>query len=247
MEQIAMEKTLFPSQDYAGFLKQLDGLCDKKYRDFHTSLLNSSLPVMGIRMPLLRKLAKAIAKGDGTAFLQCVGKNTYEERALYGLVLLECRLGYGEFLPYGDKYIHELIENWALCDLFCSGLRHYRKLNRQDFFKKIGTYLQEKNPWVQRAAIVSMMTLYLEEPFLQTVLERVDSVTETMYYVQMAQAWLLAEAVAKQPEVTLAYFRKNCHLDTFTRKKTVQKCKESFRIPPETQLLVRKLLLDTEP
>ena len=37
---------------------------DLKYKDFTSTLMPGSRPVIGVRLPILRKMAKEIAKGD---------------------------------------------------------------------------------------------------------------------------------------------------------------------------------------
>lgn len=71
---------------YDAFRRELYAQQEEAYRQFHTKLLRSDLPVIGLRAPLLRKIAAEIAKEDGAGFLRICGRETYEERLLYGLV-----------------------------------------------------------------------------------------------------------------------------------------------------------------
>ena len=43
---------------------ELKALQDLKYQKFHSSLLPGVQNIIGVRMPLLRKLAKDVSKGD---------------------------------------------------------------------------------------------------------------------------------------------------------------------------------------
>ena len=49
---------------------ELFALQDLQYQKFHSSLLPGVENVIGVRMPLLRKLAKEILKGDWQNYLQ---------------------------------------------------------------------------------------------------------------------------------------------------------------------------------
>ena len=69
---------------YDAFRRELYAQQEEAYRQFHTKLLRSDLPVIGLRAPLLRKIATEIAKEDGASFLRICGRGTYEERLLYG-------------------------------------------------------------------------------------------------------------------------------------------------------------------
>ena len=42
--------------------KKLEELSDKKYREFHTGLCPNSNEIIGVRVPVLRQLAKEIVK-----------------------------------------------------------------------------------------------------------------------------------------------------------------------------------------
>ena len=69
-------------EKYEKFRQELFAQAEETYRDFNAKLLCSDLPVIGLRVPFLRKTAKEIAKEDGIGFLQVCGKDTYEERML---------------------------------------------------------------------------------------------------------------------------------------------------------------------
>ena len=88
-------------ETYNNFLAELKQEADEGYRLFNEKLLASELPTLGLRLPFLRKTAKAIAKGDPDGFLAVCGKTYHEERLLYGLVAAE--LPYADFLPHSDK------------------------------------------------------------------------------------------------------------------------------------------------
>lgn len=46
---------------YDAFRRELYARQEEAYRQFHTKLLRSDLPVIGLRAPLLRKIAAEIA------------------------------------------------------------------------------------------------------------------------------------------------------------------------------------------
>ena len=56
----------------------------------------------------------------------------------------------------------------------------------------------------------------------------------------MAQAWLVATALAKCREKTLEYLHNNS-LDDVTFNKAIQKSIESYRIDDETKIYIRTL------
>lgn len=226
-------------EDYIAFRSDLISNRDEKYRIFHEKLLRSSLPVIGIRIPILRKEAKEVAKVAGKDFFLVCEKDTYEERLLYGLVAPLVPMEFDEFLFHCDKYANEYVENWAHCDVFCGSLKKIVAKNEVAFFDHTKAYLKSENPWVVRVGVVIFLSHYLKDPYLEEVLRLVDEVHSDFYYIEMGQAWLLATAWAKNPEMVRNY------LDVATisyavKAKFVQKACESFRVSDEDKTWLRK-------
>ena len=101
-------------------------------------------------------------------------------------------------------------------------------------------YLRSKNNWIIRVALVSMLQYYLEEEYIQKVLQRCDSVKSDFYYVKVAQAWLIAEAYIKCKQQTIVYLKKSS-LDKWTFNKAIQKICESNRVSIEEKEELKKL------
>lgn len=227
-------------EKYAAFREELFSKGEEGYKNFHTKLLCSDLPVIGLRVPYLRKMAAQIAKEDAESFLRCSGRDTYEERLLYGLVAAAMPVSYEDFLPYCDHYTENLVENWAHCDVFCSSVKKKLKGHEKEFFAYIQKYLQSENPWAVRVGLILMLSHYLTEEYLQEVLKRMDCIHSEHYYVRMGQAWLLATAWAKDREVCMAYLSHH-HLDDWTFHKFIQKACESSRVAVEDKAYLRSL------
>ncbi|MBR5269626.1 MAG: DNA alkylation repair protein [Anaerotignum sp.] len=232
--------TIWTKERYEIFRQELFAQAEEEYKNFNGKLLCSDLSVIGLRVPFLRKTAKNIAKKDGIGFLQVCGKDTHEERLLYGLVAAALPIPYEDFLPYCDHYTEHLVENWAHCDIFCSSVKKIIKGHEKHFFEHIETYLQSENPWAVRVGLVMMLSNFLQEEYMDEVLKRTDAVCSEHYYVRMAQAWLLATAWAKDRERMLQYV-KNHHLDDWTFRKFIQKCCESYRVSEEDKVFLRSL------
>ena len=227
-------------EKYEAFRQELFSQAEEEYKNFNVKLLCSELTVIGLRIPFLRKTAKEIAKQDGIGFLQFCGRDTYEERLLYGLVAAALPISYEEFLPYCDYYTEELAENWAHCDVFSSSVKKMIKGHERDFFDYIEKYLKSENPWAVRMGLILMLSNYLTEEYMTEVIERTDSIHSEHYYVRMGQAWLLATAWAKDRERMMEYIKQN-HLDDWTFRKFIQKCCESYRVSAEDKAYLRRL------
>ena len=52
---------------------------DQKFKDFTSVLIPGARPILGVRVPILRKLAKEIAKDDWQTYLKTAPEDTFEE------------------------------------------------------------------------------------------------------------------------------------------------------------------------
>lgn len=229
------------AEKYSLLTEHLFELSDEKYKKFHSSLIPNSDDgfIIGVRMPVLRKLGKEISKGNVKSFLNISQTDFYEQRMLFAIVSsLVKTTSFDELTDICESFIPQ-ITNWALCDGFCSSLKEVKKY-KDEFFGYIEKYLLSKNDWAVRFAYVIMLNYYLEDKYIDKVFVRCDTKCSESYYVLMAQAWLIATAYAKFPEKTKEYLQ-YCKLNDATFNKAIQKCIESFRITNEDKMLLKTL------
>ena len=81
---------------------------------------------------------------------------------------------------------------------------------------------------------------YLNDKYIDKVIENIRKVKSDKYYVQMAIAWLLSVSYIKQKEKTLEYLANN-DLDDFTYKKALQKIIESYRVSKQEKEIIRNM------
>ena len=85
------------------------------------------------------------------------------------------------------------------------------------------------------------MKFYLGENFSEDILRRVAGVKSDDYYVKMMVAWFFATALAFHYESAVAYLEKGV-LDEWTRRKTVSKAHDSYRISKEQKEELKRLI-----
>jgi 3-methyladenine DNA glycosylase AlkD len=234
-------KDEWTNSDYIEFIEYLKSQADEKYRKFHSSLVPTakSGEILGVRVPKLREISKEICKGSATSFLRVSKPDMYEERMMRGLVISRNKTqNFQEFCSSCDAFSEE-INSWAVCDTFCSSLKEVKKY-KKEFFPYLLSYLESGNDWKIRFALVIMLDYYLEDEYIDEVLSRCDSIKSDYYYVSMAQAWLVATAVAKCRDKAMAYLLNNS-LDNATFNKAIQKCVESRRIDEKTKEFLNSL------
>ena len=218
----------------------LDEHIDEKFRDFTIALIPGSRAILGVRVPILRKIAKEIAKGDWQTYLQEAPEDTYEEVAIKGFVIGYAKAELDVLLPYIEEHI-EKINDWSLCDGFCSNLKIVGKY-REEFLEFLLPYGKLDDEFKQRVVAVMIMNYYLSDEYIDMSLEVLDSLKNEKYYCKMAVAWAVATAWAKQREKTYAYMQSgNNTLDDWTYNKAIQKMLESYRVSDADKDRLRKM------
>lgn len=229
-------KEHWTADDYTEFKAYLSSLAEDSYREFSIGLIPDTPHMYGIRVPLLRKIAKDISKGNYVEFLSLEKDDYHEEIIIDGLVAASVKCGYDEMLAY-MKAFADKIYNWSICDTVV--FKHMEKytdklINDMDYF------IYNNNPWVVRYGFGCLMRFFLTEEYIDRVFEYVRAVNSDMYYVQMMQAWLLATAAAKLRDKTLAFLVQN-HVSAVVMNMTVRKMRDSYRISPEDKEFVKSL------
>lgn len=217
---------------------QLFSMADESYRNFHSNLVPGVHNIIGVRLPMLRTLAKEIVKGEWESFLQCSENEYYEEVMLQGLVIGCAKMDFTLRLSYIKAFVPK-INNWAICDSFCSSLKDTKK-HQEEMLSFLQPYIHSKEEFSLRFAIVMLMDYYISEQYIDMVLSLMDSIKHEGYYVKMAIAWAISVCFVKFPEKTLVFLQNN-HLDNFTYNKALQKTIESLRVEKETKNMLRSM------
>ena len=114
---------MWNNNKYNDFIKYLYSLQDIKYRDFSKSLMPSKneYELIGIRIPILKKIAKDISKDNYIEFINCNKHNTFEEILIHGLIIGYIKEDIDSVIKLSKEYI-PYISNWALCDSYVANL-----------------------------------------------------------------------------------------------------------------------------
>ena len=218
----------------------LDEHVDEKFKEFTSALIPGSRPIIGVRVPVLRKIAKEIAKGDWQTYLKEATEDCYEEVAIKGFVIGHAKEELSVLLPYIESHIDK-INDWSLCDGFCSNLKVVGN-HREEFLEFLLPYAKLDDEFKQRVVAVMLMDYYLTDEYIDMSLEVLDSLKNEKYYCKMAVAWAIATAWAKQREKTFCYMQNgNNTLDDWTYNKAIQKMLESYRVSDEDKRMLRTM------
>lgn len=227
------------SKEYLNFIsEQLFALQDTEYQMFQSKLMPAIPPetVIGVRTPLLRKLAKELAgTPQAEEFLHSLPHRYYEENNLHAFLIEQIR-DYDTVLAETETFL-PYIDNWATCDCFCPKV--FAK-HKAELLSSIRRWLNSGKLYPVRYAMGMLMRYYLDEGFRPEYLAWVAGVHSEEYYLNMMRAWYFATALAKQPDAALPWLTER-RLDVWTHNKTIQKAVESCRISPEMKQQLREL------
>ena len=218
--------------------KKLFELQDKEYQKFHSGLCPNTNNIIGVRIPILRKIAKQIAKENPEEFLKHKKIEFYEEKMLYGFVIGYMKAPLEEKIKYLDKFV-PMIDNWAVCDCTVSTFKFVQN-NLEEMWNYLQKYISSNKEFELRFAIIMLMDYYLEDQYIDRVLKIYNKTKNEGYYVKMAVAWAIAEAYNKYPKKVMELLNKN-NLDDFTYNKALQKMIESYRIEKSVKDNLRKM------
>ena len=218
--------------------EELISLSDEKYRDFHKNLCPGVENILGVRLPILRKISKNLSKDNYLDYLNSKDLKYYEEIMIKGLTIGYIKVDNDTRFDYIKNFI-PYIDNWAVCDSFCNNLKFTNK-NMNEVWNFLMTYLSSSNEFELRFVIVMILNYFLTEKFIDDVLNIFNNIHHEGYYVKMAVAWAISFAYIHFPEKTLE-FLKNNNLDKFTYNKSLQKIIESNRVSKDDKNLMRSM------
>ena len=232
---------------YKEIRQELINMSDKELAKLTAKLCpdTNTEEILGIKIPELRKKAKEIvAKNKSKQYIEesnkKKGKKYIEEIILQGLVIAYSRIELKEKLEYMKSYIPK-IDNWIINDTVCSTLKVKKEQEQKMLWDFILPYLDSKNQFKVRFAVVIMLGNFIVEDYVDKVILKLDKVENKDYYAEMAISWTLAEIGIKFNDKAMAYLRGNNNLDIFTFNKTLQKMRESYRISKEQKEELKKM------
>lgn len=193
-DQSMIENILLPyvSDRFAG---------EPRYREGHVRIVNPlpGVPVLGLHIPDMKKIAKELAAGDGMPALlegfETAGQGLYyEEKLVWGL-MLDCMKA-----PLADRLLHlerfvPQIDNWAVCDTVCGASKWVMRRDRMsvagkggrisssgsasDVREAVWDFLERwwgsEREFEVRFAVIMAMCHFLSPEWLDRVLGKIDS------------------------------------------------------------------------
>lgn len=242
-------------------------LSEEKYRDFSKSLIPECKPLLGVRIPNLKSLAKELVRSG--EWKKLVKTNPQEDEYFEEVMLRGILIGSGtskdkditEALRLFDEFV-PLVDNWSICDSCCMAFDIF-DAHRQEVWEHIQPLLYSDKEFEVRVGLIVLLSHFIKCDdkgsklkrkrevtladienaddvkglYMEQILKCLDRNFLQGYYAQMAAAWLTAECFVTFPNRTYTFLRE-CKMDNFTYNKSLSKICES-RIPTDE---VRQLI-----
>lgn len=210
-------------------------LTDVHYREWYLHVLHPKpgTIVLGLHMPEVKHIAKNLSKKKCWHnllhdFSVASAALSHDERMVWGLMLnyVDCSLE--ERLCLIDAFL-PAVDNWAICDNFCCNAKWIEKSDKQQVWHWIYQQMKVTAEFQRRVPIVLAMNHYLGPDTMDITLQAISNMNlreGEPYYVQMAVAWLLATALAKDGATTRAFVNA-ARLPNDIVKRYIRKARES--------------------
>ena len=199
---------------------------DDKLKAFSEKLIPGQNYIIGIRLPELRKMAKQLARTGNMDILN--EKDIYyEEKMLRGMLIGYLKIPDDLRFQMIREFIPQ-IDNWGVCDSFCSTLTFTRKC-LPEMREFLTPCIRSEKEFEQRFAAVMLKCFYINDDYIADTLESLANIHTDAYYSSMAVAWTMSECFIHYPEQTQPYLQDN-RLDIPTHNRTIQKICDSYRV-----------------
>ncbi len=209
-----------------------------EYIDFATKIINSKTPIIGVKTPIVKALAKKIVK-ESIDISNCKWHQYIESDLVIGLVHVYRKTDLKSKFDFIKEFMKE-VDNWATVDQVACSLKTKEYTDSLKFIKEC---IASEFTFVRRFGYVFALANFMkEENQVIDILNLVKSDSE--YYVEMAEAWLISVAYIYFSEITFEYLKSHRELSSFIINKSIAKIRESFRVDAkekERVLALKKL------
>ncbi|MBR5154360.1 MAG: DNA alkylation repair protein [Alphaproteobacteria bacterium] len=203
---------------------------EEEYKNFSLKLLPKDTKLLGVRIPIIKKLAKDMLKSNQGELYLSISLDEFvyqEEKMLYSLLIAYEKTALLTKINRIKKYV-PYIKNWSECDTFCAALKDIKE-NQEDWYKEMLLYLDSSKEYEIRFFYVIALNYFISDTYLPRILEAIKTQKYFGFYDRMAVAWFLSMAFVKY-ENEIRHFLKNTSLDSLVYQKTISKIKDSYQI-----------------
>ncbi|MDR0405070.1 MAG: DNA alkylation repair protein [Oscillospiraceae bacterium] len=246
---------VWSEKEYQKFIKFLRAFEDIEYKKFISKInKDHTSKYIGVRTPILRKIAKAISKADYMGFIKYNGHKFYEEKIIHGFIIDCAPLTHEDMVKMLKEFVSS-ISDWPLVDMIAAKFNQVNT-NKDKALRDISKFSESHSPWEVRLGLILILNSYIEGKYIKKILSICESVgadsqycgeddyeIKVPYYVSMANAWLMSECYVKFPEVVSTIFSSRI-VDPWTHKKALKKIRDSCRVDAPCKNFSRDLRVE---
>lgn len=199
---------------------------DVEYREFSKKLLPGIDNIVGIRLPILRKLAKEFKLED-------LSDDTFEDVMLQGMIIGNIK-DIDEAIDKIRIFVPK-IDNWSTCDSFVCSLK-ITKNNLAKMYDLIINY-QDGTCYEKRFLLVMLLNYYLVDEYVDRVVDVILNIDCCEYYTMMAVSWLISKMYINYKDKVIDIFKSN-KLSNVVVNKSISKIKDSYLISQEDKIFI---------
>ena len=215
--------------------QELMNAAEPDFAAFSGKIIPTGYPMLGVRTPTVKKIAKQASE----RYLDCEPEY-YEELLVQGFALGRIANSADALFERLPQYLSR-VDNWAAIDSPLSAMKALKKKSeREQCLEYIEGYAGDGREYFARFGCVALFD-YLDGEHIDRTLELYNSVPSGRYYVDMAIAWGLSIAAIDHYDKVYAALEEGKFSEFITRK-TVSKCRDSFRITPERKRQLKELI-----
>lgn len=220
-------KENWTKQDGEEFIEYLETFKNSDKIEWSKNILNTNMPVLAIKTPVIKDIVKKIGNGNYTAFLDLELNKYYENSAINGFLISKIK-DFNTMKSYLDKYMLK-VDNWASCDLLSFNIKNYE----EEFYNLSLEYIKSDKPFIRRLGLGILFKFIDNDKYINQIFAIMNGFyEEEHYYVNMMNAWLFCECFIKRRDETVNFLN-NHKLNKFTINKGISKCRDSYRVSKE--------------
>lgn len=222
-------------------ITQLSAMAEPEYAAFASRLIPGCPPMLGVRLPALRRYAAKLARDPAgpQAVVAQLGPEVFETRMLRGMVIGCAKLPSGERWRMLEDFL-PLADNWSLCDSTAAGCRFMAK-DPGFWLPRLQELARRDQEFPARFGLVCLLDHFTGTPEgRRLTLDACAAAPCPGLYTRLGAAWAVSVVAVKEPELGLAFLRTD-PLDDFTHNKAIQKIRESRRATQEYRAAVLAL------
>ena len=227
-----LNKEIWNKSDIYEFNNYMYSLKNEDRIDWTRNIVNTKHDVLAIKSDVIKDIAKNITKGNYVSFLDMCDFRYHEVTLVYVKVLAKIKDPI-IFTKYLEK-IFDIADSWATIDTIDFSIA----IKNRDYFYNLALgYIESDKEYIKRTG-VRILFKYLNDEYIEKIIDIINNIDTSYYYVSMVVAWILCEAMYTCRDYIISNIN-SIKVDDDTFKRFVSKCRDSYKISDEDKKFLR--------